>query len=196
MPEREKEITVKLKWELDEAKLHFVNMGKVLTGSFILKDIYMIRENVDINKTKNLDVLANSLIIRESVGKEHIFQLLYKDKKYDEKGDIIDSVKYTCNLHNANEICDILNKIGFKECFRYEQECLEYNSDNKNILLQYVPELGLFIELEDNTKSVDELINDLNSLEIAYYDDNYFVKKASLMLDVIKKQGGQKYDGK
>ena len=35
---------------------------------------------------------------------------------------------------------------------------------------------------------VDELINDLNSLEIAYYDDNYFVKKASLMLDNMKKK--------
>ena len=187
MSEIEKEITVKLKWGLDEANLHFVNIGRVLTGSFVLKDIYMIRENIDINKMENLEILSNSLIIREIVGKEHIFQLVYKDKKYNEKGDIIDSIKYTCNLRNGNEIYDILNKIGFKECFRYEQECLEYNSDDKNILLQYIPELGLFAEIEDNNKSVEELIKDLNDMQIAYYNNDYFVKKASLMLDIVKK---------
>ncbi len=187
MSEIEKGITVKLKWELDEAKLHFVNIGRVLTGSFILKDIYMIRENINIDNMDKSDILSNSLIIREVIGKEHVFQLVYKDKKYDEKGNIIDSIKYTCNLHNANEIYEILNKIGFKECFRYEQECLEYNSNDKNILLQYVPELGLFAEIEDNNKSVDELIKDLNDMKIAYYDDNYFVKKASLMLDTVKR---------
>ena len=185
----EKEITVKLKWELDEAKVYFVNAGIPLVESFVIKDIYLVKEGVDINNTPNLDVLGSSLIIRECIGYEHNKQLIYKDKKYDEKGNIIKSVKYSCDLVDIEKTYELLTKIGFKECFRYEQECLAYANSEVDILLQYVPELGLFAELENHNKSINELVDDLNNLNIPYYEDDYFVKKASLMLDETKKYG-------
>lgn len=185
----EKEITVKLKWELDEAKVYFVNAGIPLVESFVIKDIYLVKNEVDINKTPNLDVLSSCIIIRECIGNEHNKELVYKDKKYDENGNIVKSTKYSCELVDLDKTYDLLTQIGFKECFRYEQECLSFSSKEADILLQYIPELGLFAELENNNKSIKELINDLNNLNIPYYEDNYFVKKASLMLDVVKKYG-------
>lgn len=186
--ELEKEITVKLKWSLNEVKVHFVNIGRPLTGSFVLKDIYMVKNDIDIKKMDNLEILYNSVILREYIGNNHVYQLIYKNRKYN-KGDIVDSQKYVCSLFNIDEAYSLLRAVGFKECFRYEQECLEYNSNDKNILIQYIPELGLFAQLEDNNKSVDELINDLNEMNIPYYYGDYFVKKASLMLETIKKKG-------
>ena len=185
----EKEITVKLKWELDEAKVYFVNAGIPLVESFIIKDIYLVKEKIDISKTPNLEVLDSCLIIRENIGNEHTKQLVYKDKKYDDKGNIIKSTKYSCDLVDVDKTYELLTKVGFKECFRYEQECLAYANKDVDVLLQYVPELGLFAELENNDKNINELIDDLKGLNVPYYEDNYFVKKASLMLDDVKKYG-------
>lgn len=186
MTEIEKEITVRLKWNLDETKINFVNRGFHLEESFILKDIYVVKENVDIKNTPNLDVLSQSIIIRECIGSETTKTLVYKDKKYDKTGNIINSVKYSCPIVDIDQTYDLLTKVGFKECFRYEQECLSYSARDKNILIEYIPELGLFAEFENKDKSIEELIADLNELDIPYYEDNYFVKKASLMLDEIK----------
>lgn len=185
----EKEITVKLKWSLDEAKVFFVNTGIPLVESFVMKDIYLVKDELDINKTNNLDILSSSVIIRECIGNEHSKQLIYKQKEYDNKGNIIKSTKYSCNLVEVDKTFELLTKIGFKECFRYEQECLAFANDEIDILLQYVPELGLFAELENNNKSIEELIKDLNDLNIPYYEGDYFVKKASLMLNEVKKYG-------
>lgn len=188
MVEVEKEITVKLKWELDEAKVFFVNTGRALTGSFILKDIYMVKDDVDIYNTPNLKILSKAVVLREGIGNEHVYQIVYKDKQYDEYGNILNSKKYVCDIKNIEDAYNLLEAIGFKECFRYEQECLEYNDKDRNVLLQYVPDLGLFAEIEDHNKSIDELIKDLNDINIPYYEGDYFVKKASLMLDEVKKQ--------
>ena len=188
MTEIETEITVKLKWDLDETKINFVNKGISLTESFVLKDIYLVKKEVDIHITPNLEVLSQSVIIREIVGTKIERYIIYKDKKYDDKCNVISSAKYSCLIIDAQEMYDFLIAIGYKECFRYEQECLAYNDENRNILLQYIPELGLFAELEDNNKSIEELKNDLNNIGIPYYEDDYFVKKASLMLDLTRKK--------
>lgn len=188
MAEIEKEITVKLKWNLDETKVHFVNKGIPLFESFVLKDIYLVRKDVDVKKTKNLDVLSKSIIIRDVTGEQSEKKLVYKDKKYDEARNILSSTKYSCPITNIEKMCDFLNAIGYKEVFRYEQECLEYKCGESNIILEYIPELGLFAEIENNNKSTEGLIEELNNLNIPYYEDEYFVKKASLMLDMIKKK--------
>ena len=186
MAEIEKEITVRLKWSLDETKVYFVNKGIPLIESFILKDIYLVRNDVDLDKTSNLDVLSKSIIIREVIGDSIDRKVVYKDKKYDKKGNILSSTKYSCPIANIEKMYDFLIAIGYKEIFRYEQECLSYKDQNKNILLEYIPELGLFAEIEDNNKSTEELIEDLKELNIPYCENNYFVKKASLMLDAMK----------
>lgn len=188
--ETQREITVKLKWSLDEAKLYFVNKGIPLIESFILKDVYLAKENLDLKKINNLDILSSCIILREVYENDKAIdrKIMYKDKKYNEAGDIISETKYSCEVGNIEKMQNILDKIGYKELFRYEQECLGYGIDDKKILLQYIPDLGLFAELEDNNKSKEQLINDLNELNIPYYENDYFVKKASLMIDKIKKQ--------
>ena len=186
MAEIENEITVRLKWSLDETKINFVNRGFHLEESFILKDIYIIKDNIDIKNTSNLEILSKAVIIRECIGSETIKMLVYKDKKYDETRNTINSIKYSCPLVDIEKTYELLTKVGFKECFRYEQECLSYAIGDKNILIEYIPELGLFAEFKNKDKNVEELISDLNELNIPYYEDNYFVKKASLMIDEIK----------
>ena len=183
---KEKEITVKLKWTLDETKVFFVNKGIPLVGSFILKDIYLINESVDVKSLSNLDVLSKSLIIRERIGSLPDKVLMYKNKKYDEKGNILDSKKHLCPLVDTDKMYDLLLASGYKECFRYEQECLEYKYKDSSIFIEYIPELGLFMELENNNIETEELINNLKDLNIPYFENDYYVKKASLMMDTIR----------
>ena len=188
MAEIEREITVRLKWSLDEIKLFYVNKGIPLIESFILKDIYLIKNEIDIIKTSNLKLLSQAVILRECIGDEHDKKLVYKDKKYDDNGNIISSKKYSCPLIDMDKTYELLTHIGYKECFRYEQECLQYKYGDSNIFIEYIPELGLFLELENNNKNIDELIVELNGLNMPYYEDDYFVKKASLMIDEMKKE--------
>lgn len=182
----EREITVKLKWNFDEAKVHFVNKGIQLVDSFVIKDIYLIKEDLDIDVADDLEVLSSCLILRD-IAEDKL--LIYKDKKYNENGEIVSSNKYQCLINDIDDMYELLTRIGYKECFRYEQDCLAFKNKSVDILLQYIPELGLFAELENSNKSVKELIEDLNSLEIPYYENDYFVKKASLMLDEVRKYG-------
>ena len=187
MSEQKNEITVKLKWGLDEAKVHFVNLGIPLIESFVIRDIYLVKDNIDFLKTNNLNILANSIIIREVIGNEHDKKLIYKDKKYDDNGNIVVNKRYCCPLVDLDKTYDLLTAIGFNECFRYEQECLSYAINDRKILLQYIADLGLFAELENN-KDVNDLINDLNYFNIPYYENNYLVRKDSLMIDRLKKR--------
>lgn len=188
MAEKENEITVKLKWGLDETKVNFVNKGVRLITSFVLNDTYLIKKDVDINNESNLQVLSQAIILREVISSNPDKVLMYKDKKYDSKGNIIESKRYLCPIVDMDKTHELLHAIGYKDCFNVEQECLEYEMNGTNIFLEYVPDIGLFLELENNNKSVDELVNMLNEFGIAYYENDYFVKKASLMLDEIRKQ--------
>lgn len=188
MAEIEKEITVRLKWSLDETKLYFVNKGIPLIESFILKDIYLVKDEVDILKTDNLKILSQAVIVRECIGDDHDKKIVYKEKKYDTNGDIISSKKYSCQLVDVDKTYEVLTHIGYKECFRYEQECLQYQYNDSIIFIEYIPELGLFLELENTNKSIEGMIEELNNLNMPYYENDYFVKKASLMLDEIRKQ--------
>ncbi len=188
MTEKENEITVKLKWGLDETKLNFVNKGVRLITSFVLNDTYLVKNDADINKDSNLQILSQAIILREVESSQPEKVLIYKDKKHDEKGNIIECKKYSCPIVDMDKTHDLFEAIGYKECFTVEQECLEYEMNGTNIFLEYIPDIGLFLELENNNKSVDELVCMLDEFGIAYYEDDYFVKKASLMLDEIRKQ--------
>lgn len=176
-----KEITVKLKWELDEAKINFVNKGIPLTGSFILKDIYLIKEDFNIKNTPNLEILSQSLLIRERTVTNPEKVLIYKKKNSE------NDEKCYCPLVDVNKTYELLTSIGYKECFRIEQECLEYSNKDSTIFLEYVHDLGLFLKVSNQNKNIENLIDELNHLEIAYFENDYFVKKANLMLSKIKK---------
>ena len=189
MAEFEKEITVKLKWELDEAKINFVNKGIRLKESFVLKDIYMVKDSVDLINTSNLDILSQVVIVRECIGDEIDKKFVCKTKKYASNGDILESKRCDCPLVDINKGHEFLLATGYQECFRIEQECLEYEYKGSKLFLEYIPDLGLFLEVENTNKDIEGLKDVLNELQIAYFEDNYFVKKASLMLDEVKRTG-------
>ena len=187
MDETKNKITVKLKWELDEAKVHFVNIGIPLVESFILKDIYFITNDVDINKTTNSKILSQSIVIRENINDENEKELIYKNRNAEDIDKYDDYKMCSCPIIDVDKTCEFLNIIGLKECFRYEQECLKFSNKGNNIFLEYITDLGLFLKFENN-KSIEELIIDLDNLNVPYYENDYFVKKDSLMLDLIKKK--------
>ena len=70
-------------------------------------------------KTNNLDVLSKTIIIREVIGDQNEKKLVYKDKKYDENGNILSSTKYSCPVINVEKMYDFLTAIGYKEIFNY-----------------------------------------------------------------------------
>ena len=62
--------------------------------------------------------------------------------------------------------------------------CIVYKKDNIEICVQLVNQKYIFIELEDKENAdITMMKKVLNSLDLPIKKDNYFVKKALLILD-------------
>jgi len=179
MDKEDNKIMVKLKWGLDETKVNFVNKGIRLVESFILNDIYLIKSDVDAKKVPNSQILKNSIILRECIGNTPYKTLIYKDKN---------NLNSYCPVIDIDKTLNFMMSIGYFEGFRIEQENLEYEMDDVKIFIEYIADIGLFLKIENN-KSIEEINDVLNELQIAYYKDDLCVKKANLMIDKMKKRG-------
>ena len=80
-----------------------------------MNDIYMIRDDIDISTMKSLDVLKNCILIREFVGIEK--ELLYKYKKYDDNGDILEQGKIECPIDDIKKAIKFMEAINYKKLF-------------------------------------------------------------------------------
>lgn len=163
-------LVVKLKWTLDETKVNFVNEGLPLLESFTSKDIYLVKNNVEVSKQNKSGILKDAIILKEIDGNNGNNLLCCNDKK--------------CLVVDVDSTLSVLASMGYKQLFCIDEECLEYFSDGSHVFIEYEPDLGLFLKI-DNDKSFEENIKWLKDMNIAYYENDFFVKKDELMLNKI-----------
>lgn len=160
-----------------------------------LNDIYMIDESMDILRCNILDVLKRCILVRDIIGIKKV--LLYKYKKYDDKGDILEQGKVECPVYDIEKAIKFMESINYKQLFKIYDKCIVYANDRTELVVQLVNDKYMFIEMEQTCEYIDrkysnveELKNDLNSYNLPIDKNNYFVKKAELILrEVIKNNG-------
>ena len=185
---KEIEITVRVNvgYEKLEEKLKRNNFIK--KEEYIVNDSYLINSSINITDMKSLDILKKCVLVRDIVG--ILKQLLYKYKKYDSNGDIIEQGKIKCPVTDINKAMEFMNTIGYEKLFDIHDKCIVFANDKTELVVQLVNDKYIFIEMESEPQyinrkyeNVDELKDDMCSYNLSIDKSNFFVKKAELILN-------------
>lgn len=187
------EITVQVFDTYENLVKKLKNQKFKITEQFYYNDIYMIPINIDIYKTNDYDILKKVVLLRNR--NNNIFKLVHKEKKINNKEEIISEQKIECIIDNIENAKKILEKLGFKQLFIIKDKCTELSNGQLEILVQQIENQGIYIEIEQQKyhkkwsrkKIIEDLIEQVNNLNLNI-GNNYFVNKALIKLRKIKKE--------
>ena len=186
----ETEISVLVKTDYETLQKELKENNFLLKEEYVVNDIYMIDENVNISNMGYLDILKKCILVRDIVGFEKV--LLYKYKKYAENGDILEQGKVRCPITDVDKAVKFMETIHYKRLFDISDKCIVYANDKSELVVQLVNDKYIFIEMESTGdyidreyRNVEEMKSDLLSYNLSIDESNFFVKKAEIMLKEI-----------
>ena len=184
----ENEITVLVTSDYNTLHKKLLQNGFEIKDKYVTNDIYMINKDIDISKLNTLDILKKCAIVREISGYKKV--LLYKRKEYDENNNITINGKIECPIEDINKAIDFMKTINYEILIEIHDKCTEYANDEIEIIVQDVNDKYLFFEAEDECRSIkkkfssiQDIKDTINKFNLPFARDNYFVKKAELILN-------------
>lgn len=191
--EIDNEITVLVKTDYETLQKELYEKDFKIEEEYLVNDVYMLDERVDISNMSYLDILKNCILVRDIVGFEK--QLLYKYKKYDNNGDILEQGKVKCPIEDINKAIKFMEKIHYKKIFTISDKCIVYVNGKNKLVVELVNDKYICIEMESNendNKSIDDLKKYLLGYNLSIDDTNFFVKKAEIELEeTLKNKEGK-----
>lgn len=186
--EKEMEIAVKVNVSYEKLEEELKRNNFIKKEEYIVNDSYLINSLINIADMKSLDILKKCVLVRDIVG--ILKQLLYKYKKYDNNGDIIEQGKIKCPVTDINKAMEFMNAIGYEKLFDIHDKCIVFANDKTELVVQLVNDKYIFIEMESEPQyinrkyeNVEELKDDICSYNLSIDKSNFFVKKAELILN-------------
>lgn len=184
----EKEITVLVTSDYNTLHKKLLQNGFEIKDRYITNDIYMISKDIDLSKLNTLDILKKCVIVREITGYKKV--LLYKHKEYDENDNILVNGKIECPIEDISKAIEFMKAINYETLIEIHDKCTEYANDEIEIIVQDVNDKYLFFEAEDECRSIkkkfssiQEIKDTINKYDLPFERDNYFVKKAEIILN-------------
>lgn len=185
---KEIEITVRVNVSYEKLKEELKQNNFIKKEEYIVNDSYLINSLINITDMKSLDILKKCVLVRDIVG--ILKQLLYKYKKYDNNGNIIEQGKIKCPVTDINKAMEFMNAIGYEKLFDIHDKCIVFANDKTELVVQLVNDKYIFIEMESEPQyinkkyeNVEELKDDICSYNLSIDKSNFFVKKAELILN-------------
>lgn len=185
---KEMEIAVRVNVSYEKLEEELKRNNFIKKEEYIVNDSYLINSSINITDMKSLDILKKCVLVRDIVG--ILKQLLYKYKKYDSNGDIIEQGKIKCPVTDINKAMEFMNAIGYEKLFDIHDKCIVFTNDKTELVVQLVNDKYIFIEMESEPQyinrkyeNVDELKDDMCSYNLSIDKSNFFVKKAELILN-------------
>ena len=188
----ENEITVQVTCNYEELHNLLIKQGFKIIEKYKVIDEYLISKDYDLKNKNSLDILKECVIVRyiENIVKE----LLYKYKEYSNNGDIIKQAKVSCKVNDIKEASNFMKTIGYKELIHIQNNSVVYTNDKIEFAVQLVNDKYIFIELEERSEHVETIFSNvedmkkvIDSLNIPMVKNNYFAKKAVIVLEESKK---------
>ena len=188
----ENEITVQVTCSYEELHNLLIKQGFKIIEKYKVIDEYLISKDYDLKNKNSLDILKECVIVRyiENTLKE----LLYKYKEYSNNGDIIKQAKVSCKVNDIKEASNFMKTIGYKELIHIQNNSVVYTNDKIEFAVQLVNDKYIFIELEERSEhvktvfsNVEDMKKVIDSLNIPMIKNNYFAKKAVIVLEESKK---------
>ena len=188
----ENEITVQVTCNYEELHSLLIKQGFKIIEKYTIIDEYLISKDYDLRNKNYLDILKECVIVRyiENTLKE----LLYKYKEYNNNGDILKQAKVSCKVNDIKEASNFMKTIGYKELIHIQNNSVVYTNDKIEFAVQLVNDKYIFIELEERSEhvktvfsNVEDMKKVIDSLNIPMVKNNYFAKKAVIVLEESKK---------
>ena len=132
--------------------------------------------------------MSKSVIIRniDNDGKI-VNKITFKKKNINEKGEIVSQTATSCEVFDYTEAIRLFEELGYYEIMNIIEDDIIYYNDKIELAIKdvYNGDLLMEIETNNNITTIEELKEIIESLEIPFEKDNYFVKKAEERLGKV-----------
>ena len=185
---QENEITIRILCSKEELIKHLEEKGLKKGRRFRLDDHYLIPKILKLEELTAREILSKVVIIRniDNDGKI-VNKITFKKKNINEKGEIVSQAATSCEVMDYTEGIRLFEELGYYEIMNIIEDDIIYYNDNIEIAIKDVYNGDLLIETETNNNitTIEELKEIIESLEIPFEKDNYFVKKAEERLGKV-----------
>ena len=187
---QENEITIRILCSKEELIKHLEEKGLKKGRIFRLDDHYLIPKKLKAEELKVREILSKAVIIRniDNDGKK-VNKITFKKKNINEKGEIVSQTATSCEVIDYTEGIKLFEELGYYEIMNIIEDDIIYYNDDIELAIKDIYNGDLLIEIETNNNitTIKELKEIIESLEIPFEKENYFVKKAEETLDKILK---------
>ena len=187
---QENEITIRILCSKEELIKHLEEKGLKKGRKFRLDDHYLIPKTLKLEELTAREILSKAVIVRniENDGKI-VNKITFKNKIINGKGEIVSQTANSCEVMDYTEGIRLFEELGYYEIMNIIEDDIIYYNDKIELAIKDVYNGDLLIETETNKniKTIEELKKIIESLEIPFEKENYFVKKAEETLDKILK---------
>lgn len=192
------EITVKLKCDIKKFGNIIESKGFKIVDRFLLDDTYFTPKELDVHKLTPREILKHCILIRDITqymsDEYKVFKMTYKKKNIASNGDIINQESIDCDIKNIEDGKRFLNAIGYKEIMKIKEHDTVYAKEGFEIALKDIENGEKLIEIEtvennEDLDTVEKLKDKLDSLQLPLDTNDYFIKKAEIILRQIIEEG-------
>ena len=185
---QENEITIRILCSKEKLIKHLEEKGLKKGRKFRLNDHYLIPKTLKIEELTVREILSKAVIIRniENDGKI-VNKITFKKKNINEKGEIVSQAATSCEVMDYTEGIRLFEELGYYEIMNIIEDDIIYYNDKIELAIKDIYNGDLLIETETNNNitTIEELKEIIESLEIPFEKDNYFVKKAEERLGKV-----------
>ena len=188
---QENEITIRILCSKEELIKHLEEKGLKKGRRFRLNDHYLIPKTLKVEELTIREILSKAVIVRniDNDGKI-VNKITFKKKNINEKGEIVSQTATSCEVFDYTEGIRLFEELGYYEIMNIIEDDIIYYNDKIELAIKdiYNGDLLMEIETNKNVTTIEELKKIIESLEIPFEKENYFVKKAEETLDKILKE--------
>lgn len=185
---QENEITIRILCSKEELIKHLEEKGLKKGRRFRLDDHYLIPKILKLEELTAREILSKAVIIRniENDGKI-VNKITFKKKNINEKGEIVSQAATSCEVMDYTEGIRLFEELGYYEIMNIIEDDIIYYNDKIELAIKDIYNGDLLIETETNNNitTIEELKEIIESLEIPFEKDNYFLKKAEERLGKV-----------
>jgi len=149
----ETEITVQVFGSSKKIREFLEKQNYQMIENYQMKDYYFSKYSLE--EIKNMDyaeLLKNSFLVREILDDKPHFQICYKDKRTNKKGDVISENKIVSNIANSKNALTIFKSANLTNWCVVDNNTYVYKKGEVEFALQIIKGLGSFLELEEDEK--------------------------------------------
>lgn len=167
---RQIEITVRLNESLESASKKLLERGYKLIREGDIDDIYMSSKINELNKDNITTIISKCVLLRSlKLEDKEIKKITYKNKEYDEKGDVVSEKKINLNCEDLNKAYELFLNLDFEKLVEVKYHVSIYEKNGIEYAFQDVENLGVLIEYENLNDFEGKSIDEINEEKVKMY---------------------------